>query len=443
MAQNSRATRPWAVVALVALLVAALPAARAFAAGFALNEASTRLMGTAFAGSAALAEDATTGYYNVAGLTRIKQGSLAGTVTGYLLSLDFETTSATNFGMPVSGGRDVGPSRDAVAPTFHAAYRLDDRWVVGLGVTVPFGLEIKYPTSAPARYIATKSQLITYNVNPMIAYRITDQWSVGAGFNAQYLEAKLEQKVQIPPPFPNPHDGDLFVRLNNWGYGANFGILFEPNEVARFGINYRSQINYELSGPAKVADILTFKSGDVESKVTVPDTVTASALVEVMPGLQLLGNITWTHWAVFDQLAATFNNGIPDLVIEEDFHDAWNAALGANYDFTKELAFRMGFAFDQSPVTDNNRTVRIPDSNRWFLSAGVGYHLTDDIVFDFSYMHVFFDDGTIDETAEQPGNANIRGKYSGGTGDLLSFQGTYNFDHLFQFYDSLKARFGG
>lgn len=442
MTQSSVATRPWAVVALAALLVGALPAARAHASGFALNEASARLMGTAYAGSAALAEDATTGYYNVAGLTRIKQGSLAGTITGYLLALDFEATSATDYGMPVSGGRDVDPTRDAVIPTFHAGYRLHEDWVVGLGVTVPYGLEIKYPASSAVRYVATKSQLLTYNVNPMIAYRITDQWSVGAGFNAQYLEAKLEQKVRIPPPFPNPHDGDLFVRLNNWAYGANFGILFEPCEVARVGINYRSQINYSLSGPTKVSGIPGIKSGDVESDVTVPDTVTASAVVNALPGLQLLGNLTWTHWDVFDKLEATFNNGLPDLIILEDFRDTWNAAIGANYDFTKEWALRMGFAYDQSPVTDNNRTVRLPDANRWFLSAGVGFHLTDDIVFDLGYMHIFFEDGTVDEADEQPGNAVIRGNYSGGRGDLISFQGTYNFDHLFQFYDSLKQRIG-
>jgi long-chain fatty acid transport protein len=233
------------------------------------------------------------------------------------------------------------------------------------------------------------------------------------------------------------------VRLNNWAYGANFGILFEPSEMARFGINYRSQISYSLSGPAKVSGIPGIKSGNVESSVTVPDTVTASAVVNVLPELQLLGNLTWTHWDVFDQLEATFDNGLPNLVIWEDFRDTWNAALGANYDITKEWAVRMGFAFDQSPVTDNNRTVRLPDANRWFLSAGVGFHLTDDIVFDLGYMHVFIEDGTVNETDEQPGNANIRGNYTGGRADLFAFQGTYNFDHLFEFYDSLKQRFTG
>ena len=156
-----------------------------------MNESSARLMGTAFAGTAALAEDATTGYFNVAGLTRIRQGSVAGTVTGYLLNLDFHGSSATVAGQPVFGATDVDPTRNAAVPSFHAAWRLSDRWVAGFGATAPYGLEIKYPSDSVVRFVATKSEVKTYNLNPMLAYRINRQWSIGAGFNAQYLQAKL------------------------------------------------------------------------------------------------------------------------------------------------------------------------------------------------------------------------------------------------------------
>lgn len=129
----------------------------------------------AYAGTAALAEDATSGYYNVAGLTRIKQGSVVGTVTGFLLTLDFHPTSSTVYGQPVSGSTGVDPTRNVLVPSFHAAWRLDERWVLGFGVTAPYGLELKYPSDSVVRYVATKSELLTYNFNPMIAYRINDQ----------------------------------------------------------------------------------------------------------------------------------------------------------------------------------------------------------------------------------------------------------------------------
>jgi long-chain fatty acid transport protein len=429
-----------ATVLLVAMGVIA-PPRRAGASGFALREESAKLMGTAYAGTAAVADDASDGFYNVAGLTRIRQGSVVGTVTGFLLNLDFHATSATAFDQPVSGARNLEPTRNAVVPSFHLAWRLNERWVLGFGVTAPYGLEIKYPDTSAVRYVATKSELVTYNLNPMIAYRITDQWSIGAGFNAQYAKAKLEQKLAIPlPGFP---DGDIFVKPSAWGWGANVGVLYEPTATMRFGVNYRSQINSTLSGLAKVRNVPTFKSGSIDAELNLPDTVTASGLVPVLPGLELVGDVSWTHWAVFKELRGTFNNGLPDLVIDENFRDTWRGSLGFNYAISDAWAVRMGGTYDQSPVTNSNRTVRIPDSDRWLLGVGTGYHLTESLVIDFAYLHIFFDGGTVNDTAQVPGSPNVRGVYKNGTGDLLALQVSYNFDHLSDAYDQLRERFGG
>src|SRR5262245_4399464 len=438
--QLSLVMRSLAAVLVVGVGVVG-PQRRAVASGFALREESAKLMGMAYAGTAAVAEDATTGFYNVAGLTRIRQGSLVGTVTGVLLNLDFHADSSTAFGQPVSGTTDADPTRNVAIPSFHAAWRLDERWVLGFGATGPYGLEIKYPADSVVRYVATKSELTTYNLNPMIAYRITDQWSVGAGFNAQYVQAKLEQKLAIP--IPGAPDGSIFVKPDDWSWGANCGILYEPTSAMRFGIAYRSQISYTLSGPAKVANVPFFTNGSISADLTLPDTVTASALVTVLPNLELVGDLSWTHWGVFQQLQGTFNNGLPPLVIQEDFRDTWRAALGFNYALSDAWAVRMGGSFDQSPVTNSNRTVRIPDSNRWFLGAGVGYHVTESLVVDFAYLHIFFDGGTVNETAQVPGAPNIQGAYTDGAGDLLGLQVSYNFDHLSELYGQLRDRFGG
>lgn len=429
------------LAALLATGAGVLAPQRARASGFALNEESARLMGTAYAGTAALAEDATSGYYNVAGLTRIKQGSFVGNVTGFLLNLDSQTTSSSVYGKPVSGITEVDPTRNAVVPAFHAAWRLNERWVLGFGVTAPYGLEVKYPSNSVVRYAATKSELLTYNFNPMIAYRITDQWSVGAGFNANYAQAKLEQKIAIP--IPNAPDGDIFVKPDGWAWGANVGFLYEPTSDMRFGIGYRSQINHTLNGGATLRNVPIFKSGMMTADLNLPDSVTASALVGVLPNLQLLGDLSWTHWAVFDELKGEFNNGLPNLVVGENFRDTWRASLGFNYDITDTWAVRMGGAFDQSPVTNSTRTVRIPDSNRWELGVGAGYHLTRSLVFDLAYLHVFFDGGTVNETVQVPGSPNVQGVYSNGTGDLIALQVTYNFDHLSELYDQLRERVDG
>ncbi len=372
-------------------------------------------------------------------MSRTKQGSFVGTSEGYIVGLDFDASSSTVYDKPVSGATHVGPGRDAWVPSFFAAWRLHPRWVIGLGVTAPFGLEVYYPSNSVTRYVATKSNLLTYNVNPNIAYRINDQWSVGVGFNAQYFQAKLEQKILIP--LPVNRDGDLFVKLDNWGWGANAGVLYEPTDDLRFGLAYRSQINFDLGGPAHVADVPGVKNGHVTADVTTPDNVDFSAVYQVLPKLQLLGDLQWTHWDVFKELQADFNNGLPQYKILEDFRDTWSFGLGANYQITPEWVARFGWGFDQSPVTDNNRTVRLPDSNRWLISAGVGYQLLQSLAIDFGYLHAFFDGGTVNETDELPGNANVKGSYFT-SGDVVGLQITYNFEHLFEGVDQLRERFG-
>jgi len=432
--------RAVAIAVGAAWLATLAGAARVQASGFALDAASVKLLATSYAGRAAWCDDASAGWYNVAGLSRTRQGSFVGTSEGYLIDLDFQATSSTVYDKPVFGETDVSAGRDAWVPAFHAAWRLHPRWVVGLGVTAPFGLEVYYPADSAARYVATKSNLLTYNVNPNISYRINEQWSVGAGFNAMYFQAKLEQKILVP--LPVNRDGDLFVKLDSWGWGANAGVLYEPTPELRFGLAYRSQITFDLGGPAKVADVPGIGNGRVSASVTTPDSVDLSGFWQVLPQLQLLGDLQWTHWDVFQELVADFDNGLPQYRVLEDFRDTWSFGLGANYQVTPEWVLRFGWGFDQSPVTNNNRTVRLPDSNRWLISAGVGYQLVESLAIDFGYLHAFFDGGTVNETDELPGNANVQGNYSAAA-DVVGLQITYNFARLFQGWDELGARFGG
>ncbi len=436
-----------AVTVVVVSLASALAATRALGSGFALNAGSPRLMSMAFGGQAALAEDATTTFYNAAGLTRIKQGSFVGVSNGYLIDLDFQGTSSTVYGRPVSGSLDVSPGRDAWVPAFHAAYRLHPDWVVGLSVTAPFGSEVNYGQDSAVRFLATSSTLISYNINPSIAYRINEQWSVGAGFNAMFFQAKLGQKVFVPFPIGPNREGSLFVKLQDWGWGANCGVLWEPMPEARIGLAYRSQITFDMQGPVHVANVPNAQTGkligngEAFATVTTPDSVDLGAVYEIQPGLTLLGNVEWTHWEVFQDLVGTFNNGLPTFRTVENWDDTWSFGLGVAWRMTDTWTLRGGWGFDQSPVTDAKRTVRLPDSNRWLISAGVSYQFLQSLAIDLGYLHAFLDGGSIREVDEQPGNATIVGDYSAAA-DVIGLQITYNFDHLFEGWDQLTERFG-
>jgi long-chain fatty acid transport protein len=425
--------RWWCTAAFAYLLVTPR---LGFASGFLLLEASPRLQGTSYAGTAALAEDASTNFYNPAGLTRLPNWSLV--QDGYLVAIQTELkdATATTFGQPVSGpdgSRESTPGTDSFVPAGFVAKHLSDDLSVGFGASAPFGLEVIYSNDSIARFIATKSKLVTYNLNPSIAYRIAPGLSLGVGFDAQYATVALNQKLLL--------GNELNVRLSadDWTFGWNAGLLYELTPETRLGVSYRSRLTYTFTGDANVTDNpLVSPQQHVKATVTLPDFLILSGVTQLAPRLQLLGDFAWTHWALLNEIKGKFSPGsandprmlLPTFVIPTQFRDTLRGALGLTYTFDKAWKGRTGIGFDQSPVTDANRTARIPDANRILLSFGIGYALTESFTIDLAYTHIFIPYlAKIDQTALTPDASTLRGKYDSAV-DLAGFQFTFNLDRL-------------
>jgi long-chain fatty acid transport protein len=439
-----RATR--SAVLCAALLAAILPAARdAQAAGLALLEQSPRLTGLAYAGTAALAEDASMAYFNPAGITRLQGGSAV--ASGYVIDLDIEldATQATTWGQPITGAGGIdsanGGTSEAV-PQFHFAQRLADRWVAYLGLTVPFGADIDYPDQSVTRYIGTLSKLQTININPAVAFGPIEGFSLGAGFNAQHARAHFNQKFAVPtfPIFPE-FDINTLITANDWAFGWNAGVLYEIDESARVGIGYRSAIHYTLTGdvdlilPSLLGPPV---SGSARAGLTVPQSVTLSGFWAINSWLEVMADVAWTEWSAYQQLSLQLDvPGLPATLQEllggttirdsiyESFRDAWRGTIGFQIRPTDDWTVRFGSGFDQSPVHDANRTLRLPDANRVLLSLGFGYEFLEGAFVDFGYTHFFIPDGTIDETNTTPDQSRIVGNFEN-TADVFGLQFTYN-----------------
>jgi long-chain fatty acid transport protein len=420
-------------VAVAALLLAP---ARASGSGFQINEHSARLTGTAYAGTAALAEDASMGFFNPAGITRVRGGSIAGTLTVIDTTIDLQATSATTFGrIPVTGpdgSMEADGGTTVPVPSFHVAQRLADQWVAGFSVTAPYGAKVNYPDDSVVRYIATLTQLVTYNLNPYVAYEPVDGFSIGVGFNAQELRAHLNQKLYTPVG-----DVNAIIFAKDWTYGWNAGLLYELDAATRIGFAYRSQMSHTLTGPVDVyAPNGNVNHGNVRAGITFPDTYTLSGVLGLgLAGLsdewQLAGDLVYTHWARFQKLSASFDPPVlPADEVFEDFRDTWRGTIGAIWRPDDRWTLRAGTGFDQAPVSDVSRTVRIPDANRVFLALGFGYRVWEKVYVDFGYLHAFLASGTVDETNQTPDQSNVQGRYDDDAADVFAFQLTYDWDRV-------------
>lgn len=64
---------------------------------------------------------------------------------------------------------------------------INDQWAWGTALFTNFGLSTDFEDDYSAGLIGGKTELITYNFNPNIAYRLNDQWSFGAGFRLSMM----------------------------------------------------------------------------------------------------------------------------------------------------------------------------------------------------------------------------------------------------------------
>ena len=402
------------------------------AAGFALIENSASGMGNAFAGAAAIGEDASTVYFNPAAMTRLQDAQLSAALHFINPTADFSnggsSAAAALGGGPLSGPDSSG-GRNALVPNLYYVQPLGEGRVAGLGINVPFGLETQYDDDWVGRYHAVKSAVQTININPSLAWPMGDNLALGLGVNLQYIDVTLTSAIDMGAicvaslgsvPCANlgaaPQQNDGFAELagNSWSWGYNLGLTYDfkthGNTRSRLGLAYRSNVKQNLSGRADFTVpgnlILLTSSGnfvdtDITASVDLPDTASLSLVHEHSQQLTLLFDWTWTGWSRFKELRIDYASAQPDSITTEQWNDSNRFSLGANYRWSPVLTLRAGLALDQSPIPNaQRRTARIPGNDRRWLALGLGYRLNKHLGLDLGYAHLFVDDTEIDNTFE-------------------------------------------
>ena len=408
-----------------------------FAAGFQISEQSGTGLGRAFAGFGIINDDLSMAFYNPAGLTQKKGMQIQ--ASGYLIDgkSRFDADAGANntvFGggalvIPNTGEDDDG-AKFAVVPNLYFTMDLTDRIKYGFSITAPFGLATDYDRDWVGRYQAKESELKTININPSLAYRVNDSFSVGAGLVAEYAEATLSQALSNGPGMP---DGFSEVKGEDWSYGWTFGVMYHPDPTFRAGIGFRSKISHKLDGDDNditgVAALGGNFSADVEARATLPETIHAGIYKELSPKWGLSLGFRWTRWNRLQEVIIK-TEGLPDNVLELKWDNVYSANIGIDYFHSDKWTFRAGYMFDESPTNDEFRTPRIPDEDRNWLAIGASYHPNDQLQLDFGFTHILIDDADVNLTTPIAGGAgvsNLVGEYKDPNVNILSLQAVYKF----------------
>jgi long-chain fatty acid transport protein len=408
------------------------------AAGFALIEQSASGVGNAFAGGSAAAEDASTIFFNPAGMTRLPGKQVVVGVHAIDSSIKFTNQGSTLAPpappVPLTGGNGGDAGQWSYIPNFYLSWEMNESLWLGIGVNAPFGLKTDYAAGWVGRYQALDSELTTININPSIAYKVNDKVSLGFGLSAQKADATLSKAIDFGLFLgaPQTSDGSQELSASDWGYGFNLGALFQISPDMRIGVAYRSRIKYTLSGtssfsgvPAPLSGILSFQNSNASADLTVPDTASVSVLQTFGDKWELMGDITWTQWTVFNQLVVNFANGAPSNVTQESWQNSWRFSLGMNYKPNEKWKLRSGIAWDQTPVPNSTlRTARAPDNSRTWLALGASWYFTKGASLDFGYAHLFVPSTSINHTEQFSGT--LIGSYDNSV-NIVSLQVAYSF----------------
>lgn len=363
-------------IAAAAMMVAGAFATQTYAAGFQLSEQSAIQMGRAMAGAGIVGDDLSAVHYNPAGMTLLSGTRMQATGTWVAVNLDYEGDS---------GQSENGRLKGQIIPAGFLTHQINDSLWAGLGLTVPYGMGTEYGEGWEGKSRGTESMILTFDINPNLAWKVNEKLSVGGGISLQYAKAELGMDMGSM---------QANVKGDSWAWGWNVGLMFQPVETVRLGLAYRSHIAHNAEGHTDVKGPLNLTS-DMKVRIKTPDTVTLSATWEATDALRLSGTARWSKWSNFRTLDVQNLDFTPpaldayaNVPVENNWDDTWFFSVGADYKLNGQWTVRGGVAYDQGPVENQYRMAVIPDTDRVWFSGGASYKYTDNLTFDFGATYI-------------------------------------------------------
>ena len=383
----------------LALCSMAVPAS---AGGLFIYELGNPGTGVASAGWAAAAQDASTVVTNPAGMTKLPQSQLLVGLQPCLPTVKFSADAGTT----TTGGS--GGNAGVFLPGLTAFYvhKLNPKWSLGVSSVSFFGVALKYLDGWSGRYYMQETNLITTATLFTAAYQVNDWLSVGGGVGPAF--GAIRTRTAFSNLTPGFLDGTLRYKDTAWGVIGNFGILVEPREGTRLGVSYISPVafdfkgDHDVDGPDPTLEAALGPAGlldaDLELKFSFPQMVMVSAYQQITPKFALLGNVGWQNWSAFGNIGVTISGvNTTSATIDANLKDTWHLAIGAQYRPRENVMLSTGFAYDSSPVSDENRSITLALDRQFRISGGILVDLRPDFSLGFAYTYWNLGPNRIDE----------------------------------------------
>ncbi|HDV5285861.1 TPA: outer membrane protein transport protein [Vibrio cholerae] len=399
------------------------------AAGFQLAEYSATGLGRAYAGEAAMADNASAQWRNPAMLTYLEGTQVSAGAIYVNPNVDVDgTVKRQLLGQTAASSNDF--AHDAVIPNFYLSHQLNEQVVLGFALGTNYGMETDLGTDFAASHFGNQASVISKEANLNIAYQILPQLSIGGGVRYVMGEGHFGATAPAKNALKLPQGTTLKYMEgedNSWGWQV--GSAWQINDAHRLGFAYKSEVVMDFDGHAEGIFYGGKKPGMMS--IALPATAELASFHQLNEQWAIHASINWTDWSSFKELTAVFSDG-PDPIKLENWEDNYRFAIGTTYQYDAKLALRAGVAYDTSAVNDTYRTATIPETDRTWVSLGASYVATPQLTLDAGFTYIFAKDATINEPRDPSDYkaAELGGAFNGNVSGnvwLIGVQANYRF----------------
>tara|TARA_B110000211_G_scaffold105994_3_gene123135 strand:+ start:3277 stop:4644 length:1368 start_codon:yes stop_codon:yes gene_type:complete len=441
----------------LALAIGLTSAQLAMAQGFYVDEQSALRLGDAFSGGAAQADDASTAFYNPAGLTRLQQKQLTINLSAISVSSEFEGSSTTLGGAPVTG-KDVSAEAFDVLPSIYFSSPMSENLVFGAYLNAPYATGTDFGKNSMGRYFATESSITGIDFGTALGFKVSDNLSFGISMIMQYLSATVAQNVNMSAlcfgaeaqgelgPYTcnglgitneslgkTTNDSPFEMKGDDLNIGFTAGMLYEFSPESRIGLHYKNRISHDLQGNATLevptsAETFGSLAGIIDTKAKGSATIETPSQANLsfyqgMGKFSLQADVQWTQWSSFETLSIKSDDDVITGVASPQSYDwveSYRYAIGGSYQMTPALTLRSGLALDQTPIKDDQTKVDFAFDDYQAISFGLTYDMNKDLAFDFGIQKTLKQKREISQGSLTDASQNLSKLEGDVTTDVLS-----------------------
>lgn len=397
-----------------------------WSAGYGINEQSASYLATGFAGRASNAIDASISSSNPAAISFVEGRQVSVGADVILKGGAFD--GSHTLGSTIVSGSTEGFQKASFVPFGYFVTPIDEKWSAGLGGYAPYGIELDYQDDWAGVWFGDQTSVQVMALQGTVSCKIHDDLSVGVGLIGAHVKGKLTSR---------PIGAEGTIKGDDNTLTWNIGALWNVNEQTALGIAYHSTYHLHLKGDYTVAGSpggIRDGTRDATLDIVMPEKLMLSVTYRLDGQWTMMADATWTRWSCFEEFDVKDSAGGSLNYVPMNWKNTWALSFGTSYHLNDQWLLRAGYMYDQSPVTNETRTVRSPDANRNWFTFGTHWEVAENINVDLAYAYVKLHHGTINEQkyegpgqpARPPGYGVIIGDYNSGS-HILGAQLNYSF----------------